>query len=117
MSAIVFPLLLQFALFYVFHHLKCCIFTGQNQAERKTESSIHKSVFSSSSIIKPSKDLPLGWEQHSKLLPGVNRGTDISSWSVEDVCHFVRNLPGCLDYVRTFKEEVIILYKSQFFIH
>ncbi|XP_052073604.1 lethal(3)malignant brain tumor-like protein 3 isoform X1 [Mytilus californianus] len=79
---------------------------GQNLAERKVESSIHKSVFSSS-IIKPSKDLPLGWEQHSKLLPGVNRGTDISSWSVEDVCHFVRNLPGCLDYVRTFKEEQI----------
>lgn len=75
--------------------------------DKSVDPAIHRSVFTSSSMLKPSKDLPLGWEKHSKLLPGIKRGSDISSWTVDDVCQFVRSLPGCLEYVRSFKEEQI----------
>lgn len=84
------------------------LFSASNE-DKSVDPAIHRSVFTSSSMLKPSKDLPLGWEKHSKLLPGIKRGSDISSWTVDDVCQFVRSLPGCLEYVRGFKEEVTLV--------
>ncbi|XP_060081009.1 lethal(3)malignant brain tumor-like protein 3 [Ylistrum balloti] len=72
-------------------------------------SGIHQSVFMSSMVPNPNKDLPLCWEQHSKLLPGVDKmkGSDVSSWNVDQVSQFVRSLPGCEEHAKAFKDEQI----------
>ncbi|OWF45744.1 lethal(3)malignant brain tumor-like protein 3 isoform X3 [Mizuhopecten yessoensis] len=70
---------------------------------------IHQSVFMSSMVPNPNKDLPLCWEQHSKLLPGVDKmkGSEVSSWNVDQVSQFVRSLPGCEEHAKAFKDEQI----------
>ncbi|XP_041359679.1 lethal(3)malignant brain tumor-like protein 3 isoform X2 [Gigantopelta aegis] len=70
---------------------------------------IHQSVFMSSMVPNPAKDLPLCWEQHSKLLPGVDkiRTSDVSKWSMDEVASFVHTLPGCKEQGKVFKEEQI----------
>lgn len=62
----------------------------------------------SAMLPSPAKDLPLCWEQHSKLLPGIDqhKANSVASWSVEDVSDFVKMLPGCDDLGKSFKEEV-----------
>ena len=70
---------------------------------------IHQSVFMSSMVPNPAKDLPLCWEQHSKLLPGVDkiRTSDVSKWTMDEVANFVHTLPGCREQGKVFKEEVM----------
>ncbi|KAK6188158.1 hypothetical protein SNE40_004401 [Patella caerulea] len=70
---------------------------------------IHQSVFQTYSIPNPSRDLPLCWEQHSKLLPGVDQlqSNDISKWTLTDVANFIQTLPGCENHGSKFVEEQI----------
>lgn len=70
---------------------------------------IHQSVFMSAMVSNPNKDLPLCWDQHSKLLPGVDRigGNDVTKWSIDQVTNFVKTLPGCEEQAKVFKEEQI----------
>lgn len=70
---------------------------------------VHKSVFMSSMAPSPSRDLPLCWEQHSKLLPGVDKisGDDVAQWKVDDVANFIKTLPGCVDLSKVFRDEHI----------
>ncbi|XP_023229938.1 uncharacterized protein LOC111630137 [Centruroides sculpturatus] len=72
-------------------------------------------IIQEESLFRPSSELPLCWEQHSKLLPGVCHiaGHMVSKWSIGQVADFVATLPGCEDKSRIFSEEVcliIILY-------
>ena len=55
------------------------------------------------------KDLPLCWDQHTKLLPVVNKysANDVMKWSSEQVAGFVNCLPGCSPQGKVFHEEVI----------
>ncbi|XP_013413836.1 lethal(3)malignant brain tumor-like protein 4 isoform X2 [Lingula anatina] len=70
---------------------------------------IHQSVFMPPSAPTPNKDMPLCWEQHSKLLPGVDKilGGQVAKWSIDDVANFIRTLPGCMEQANVFKEEQI----------
>ncbi|XP_064604758.1 lethal(3)malignant brain tumor-like protein 3 [Liolophura sinensis] len=70
---------------------------------------IHQSVFMSAMVPNPAKDLPLCWDQHSKLLPGVDKikGSQVASWSIQDVADFVKTLPGCEEQASVFTEEQI----------
>jgi len=62
----------------------------------------------SAMVPNPNKDFSLCWEQHSKLLPGVDQvcGSDVSKWTIDQVAQFVRTLPGCEDQGKVFKDEV-----------
>ena len=101
----------------------CPVFTGQYHAvvadsmecSSTTSSSsstfhqgIHQSVFMSAMVTSPSKDLPLCWDQHSKLLPGVEqyKARDVADWTTVDVADFVSTLPGCRELGGVFKEQV-----------
>ena len=55
------------------------------------------------------QDLPLCWDQHSKLLPVVNKYSvnDVMRWSSEQVAGFVNCLPGCNPHGKVFHEEVL----------
>ncbi|KAL3869479.1 hypothetical protein ACJMK2_042156 [Sinanodonta woodiana] len=68
---------------------------------------IHQSVFQSSFISLPQRDLPLCWEQHTKLLPGVDkiRGNDVATWTIDQVANFVKTLLGCEEQAKAFREE------------
>ncbi|XP_074643015.1 lethal(3)malignant brain tumor-like protein 4 isoform X2 [Tubulanus polymorphus] len=70
---------------------------------------IHQSIFMSAMIPNPTKDLPLCWEQHSKILPGVENihASEVSRWDTENVADFVRSLPGCSEQGQVFQEEQI----------
>ena len=70
---------------------------------------IHQSVFMSAMVPStPSRDLPLNWDQHSKLLPGVDthQAQDVAQWTSDEVAQFVEMLPGCEELARLFEEEV-----------
>nr|XP_006811109.1 PREDICTED: lethal(3)malignant brain tumor-like protein 3-like [Saccoglossus kowalevskii] len=70
---------------------------------------LHQSVFMSAMTPYPAKDLPLCWEQHSKLLPGVSdiTASEVSKWSTDQVSEFVKKLPGCEEHAQKFAEEQI----------
>ncbi|KAK3601541.1 hypothetical protein CHS0354_027682 [Potamilus streckersoni] len=70
---------------------------------------IHQSVFQSSFISLPQRDLPLCWEQHTKLLPGVDkiRGNDVANWTIDQVANFVKTLLGSEEQAKAFREEQI----------
>ncbi|KTG33670.1 hypothetical protein cypCar_00042920, partial [Cyprinus carpio] len=55
----------------------------------------------------PSRDLPLCWEQHCKLLPGVAgvQASRVSHWTAEEVADFIHSLPGCEEQSKQFREE------------
>ena len=78
-------------------------------AECVLREGIHQSVFMSSMLPSPSKDLPLCWEQHSKLLPGADQhcAADVTEWSTQKVAGFVGSLPGCEDLAEVFQDEVL----------
>ena len=69
---------------------------------------LHQSVFMSAMSPFPAKDLPLCWEQHSKLLPGVASisCSTVAKWTMDEVADFVRKLPGCLEHATKFSDEV-----------
>ncbi|XP_069743097.1 lethal(3)malignant brain tumor-like protein 3 isoform X2 [Narcine bancroftii] len=53
--------------------------------------------------------LPLCWEQHSKLLPGVAGITarKVAKWTIDEVSDFILSLPGCEEQAKAFKHEQI----------
>ncbi|XP_051543435.1 lethal(3)malignant brain tumor-like protein 4 isoform X2 [Myxocyprinus asiaticus] len=81
-------------------------------SERNMDSlqqALHQSVFLSAMSAHPSRDLPLCWEQHCKLLPGVAgvQASRVAHWSVEEVADFIHSLPGCEEQAKQFREEQI----------
>uniref|UniRef100_A0A4W3HZJ4 Lethal(3)malignant brain tumor-like protein 1 n=1 Tax=Callorhinchus milii TaxID=7868 RepID=A0A4W3HZJ4_CALMI len=73
------------------------------------QQALHQSVFMSAMSAHPARDLPLCWEQHCKLLPGVVnfQASKVSKWSTDEVANFVQTLPGCDQQAKIFKEEQI----------
>lgn len=96
---------------------------------------VYPSLFMSALSSQSDRTLSLCWEQHCKLLPGVQgiHANQVAAWSVEEVgkpyrhiCfpfagrfvyfkpdvfalqvfRFVQNLIGCEEQARVFKEEV-----------
>ncbi|XP_033097983.1 lethal(3)malignant brain tumor-like protein 4 [Anneissia japonica] len=70
---------------------------------------LHQSVFMSAMSPHPVRDLPLCWEQHTKLLPGVSEipTSIVTKWNQSDVSEFVSRLPGCTEHAKKFAEEQI----------
>ena len=56
----------------------------------------------------PKTEVPLCWDQHSKLLPGVTniQGNDVGRWNIDQVAGFVNTLPGCEEQAKLFQEQV-----------
>ncbi|KAJ8010615.1 hypothetical protein DPEC_G00076910 [Dallia pectoralis] len=73
------------------------------------QQALHQSVFLSAMSAHPGRDLPLCWEQHCKLLPGVAgvQAGRVAHWTVDEVADFIHSLPGCHDQAKQFKEEQI----------
>uniref|UniRef100_A0A3B4AMD6 Lethal(3)malignant brain tumor-like protein 1 n=1 Tax=Periophthalmus magnuspinnatus TaxID=409849 RepID=A0A3B4AMD6_9GOBI len=70
---------------------------------------VYPSLFMSALSGQSDRSLSLCWEQHCKLLPGV-QGIDasqVAAWTVDEVFMFVQNLIGCEEQARLFKEEMI----------
>ena len=69
---------------------------------------IHQSVFMSGMMPTSGRDLPLCWEQHSLLLPGVKdyKSKDVTLWSTQQVAKFVATLPGCGEVSNIFLDQV-----------
>ncbi|XP_029778541.1 lethal(3)malignant brain tumor-like protein 4 isoform X3 [Suricata suricatta] len=97
------------------HPIGWCDITGhplevpyQYSAEQ-TQQALQQSVFMSSMSAHPFRDLPLGREQHCKLLPGVAniQAGEVARWSVDEVAEFVQSLLGCEDHAKCFKKEQI----------
>ncbi|KAG9276255.1 lethal(3)malignant brain tumor-like protein 4 isoform X1 [Astyanax mexicanus] len=81
-------------------------------AERNVDSlqqALHQSVFLSAMSAHPGRDLPLCWEQHCKLLPGVAgvQASRVADWTVQEVADFIHSLPGCEEQAKQFREEQI----------
>ncbi|XP_036906217.1 lethal(3)malignant brain tumor-like protein 4 isoform X2 [Sturnira hondurensis] len=55
-------------------------------AAEQTQRALHESVFMASLSTQPSRDLPLGREQHCKLLPGVAdiQADEVARWTVDE---------------------------------
>lgn len=70
---------------------------------------IHQSVFMSTVSPTPSQEQPPFWEQHAKLLPGVDHlgGNEVKKWSIDQVAGFVATLPGCREQEKVFREQQI----------
>lgn len=79
------------------------------KAQNNLQTQLHQSVFMSAMSPHPAKDLPLCWEQHAKLLPGISDldYTTVAKWNEQEVADFVRKLPGCKDHASKFAEEQI----------
>uniref|UniRef100_A0AAR2L9Q8 SAM domain-containing protein n=1 Tax=Pygocentrus nattereri TaxID=42514 RepID=A0AAR2L9Q8_PYGNA len=73
------------------------------------QQALHQSVFLSAMSAHPGRDLPLCWEQHCKLLPGVAgvQASRVADWTVEEVADFIHSLPGCEEQAKQFREEQI----------
>ncbi|RXM37050.1 Lethal(3)malignant brain tumor-like protein 1 [Acipenser ruthenus] len=73
------------------------------------QQALHQSVFLSAMSAQPNRDLPLCWEQHCKLLPGVAgvQASRVAHWTADEVASFVHSLPGCEEQAKQFKEEQI----------
>ncbi|MED6250274.1 Lethal(3)malignant brain tumor-like protein 1 [Ataeniobius toweri] len=68
---------------------------------------MYPSLFMSALSGQSDRTLSLCWEQHCKLLPGVQgiHASQVATWSVDEVFRFVQNLIGCEEQARLFKEE------------
>uniref|UniRef100_A0A6Q2Z3W4 Lethal(3)malignant brain tumor-like protein 1 n=1 Tax=Esox lucius TaxID=8010 RepID=A0A6Q2Z3W4_ESOLU len=77
--------------------------------QRTYQKGICPSLFMSALSGHPDRTLSLCWEQHCKLLPGVQgiHATQVAAWTVEEVFGFVQNLTGCEEQACVFKEEMI----------
>uniref|UniRef100_A0A4W3HZL1 Lethal(3)malignant brain tumor-like protein 1 n=1 Tax=Callorhinchus milii TaxID=7868 RepID=A0A4W3HZL1_CALMI len=86
-----------------------CSFKPRNLSVDSMQQALHQSVFMSAMSAHPARDLPLCWEQHCKLLPGVVnfQASKVSKWSTDEVANFVQTLPGCDQQAKIFKEEQI----------
>uniref|UniRef100_A0A8C7KWT1 L3MBTL histone methyl-lysine binding protein 4 n=1 Tax=Oncorhynchus kisutch TaxID=8019 RepID=A0A8C7KWT1_ONCKI len=73
------------------------------------QQALHQSVFLSAMSAHPGRDLPLCWEQHCKLLPGVAgvQASRVAHWTAEEVADFIHSLHGCDEQAKQFKEEQI----------
>ena len=89
------------------------IFLFLSDPQSNLQSQLHQSVFMSAMSPHPAKDLPLCWEQHSKLLPGVANlsASTVAKWTMDEVADFVRKLPGCQEHASKFADEVRKIYK------
>ncbi|XP_035475580.1 lethal(3)malignant brain tumor-like protein 4 isoform X3 [Scophthalmus maximus] len=77
--------------------------------ESSLQAVLHHSVFLSAMSPQPGRDLSLCWEQHGKLLPGVEgvQRERVRHWTVQQVSDFVESLPGCEKQAIQFREEQI----------
>ncbi|EGW09820.1 Lethal(3)malignant brain tumor-like 4 protein, partial [Cricetulus griseus] len=68
-----------------------------------------RSIFMASMSAHPFRDLPLGFKQHQKLLPGVAgiQASQVAGWTVDEVAEFVQSLLGCEEHAKCFKKEQI----------
>ncbi|XP_031440079.1 lethal(3)malignant brain tumor-like protein 4 [Clupea harengus] len=84
------------------------VITGERNAD-SLQQALHQSVFLSAMSAHPSRDLPLCWEQHCKLLPGVAgvQASLVAHWTVDEVADFIHSLPGCVEQAKQFREEQI----------
>ena len=91
----------------------CDVATSGSLYER-----VHESVFQPLLAIRSTaRDLPVGWDEHSRLLPGVDKYTvdEVSTWNVDKVSQFVASLPGCNDIAKHFANEVSDIYCREAF--
>nr|XP_015095466.1 lethal(3)malignant brain tumor-like protein 4 isoform X1 [Vicugna pacos]XP_031546086.1 lethal(3)malignant brain tumor-like protein 4 isoform X1 [Vicugna pacos] len=81
----------------------------REHSAQRTQQVLHLSVFTSALSAQPFRVLPLGREQHRKLLPGVAdvRAGEVAQWTVDEVVEFVRSLLGCEEHAKCFKKEQI----------
>uniref|UniRef100_A0A8C6PVW2 Lethal(3)malignant brain tumor-like protein 1 n=1 Tax=Nothobranchius furzeri TaxID=105023 RepID=A0A8C6PVW2_NOTFU len=82
--------------------------TQQRDYQNMSSEGVYPSLFISALSGQSDRTLSLCWEQHCKLLPGVQgiHASQVATWSVEEVFMFVQNLIGCEEQARLFKEEV-----------
>ncbi|XP_048858033.1 lethal(3)malignant brain tumor-like protein 4 isoform X3 [Brienomyrus brachyistius] len=73
------------------------------------QQTLHQSIFLSAMTAHPSRELPLCWEQHCKLLPGVVGvpASRVALWTVDEVTNFIHSLPGCEEPSKQFQDEQI----------
>lgn len=70
---------------------------------------VHDSIFQPLLVVrKPQRDLPLGWDDHVRVLSDLDRYTadEVTMWSVDRVAEFISTLPGCADIGKLFANEV-----------
>ncbi|XP_034551470.1 lethal(3)malignant brain tumor-like protein 1 isoform X1 [Notolabrus celidotus] len=81
----------------------------QRDYQNLTSEGMYPSLFMSALSSQSDRTLSLCWEQHCKLLPGVEgiHANQVAGWGIEEVFRFVQNLIGCEDQARLFKEEMI----------
>ena len=74
----------------------------------QAQSIAHNSVFAPPTTLHPYHDLPLGWQQSSKLLDtcqGVNV-SDVAGWDKDRVAEFVTSLTGNETCGSAFQQQV-----------
>ncbi|XP_023187582.1 lethal(3)malignant brain tumor-like protein 1 isoform X1 [Xiphophorus maculatus] len=81
----------------------------QRDYQNMSAEGVYPSLFMSALTGQSDRTLSLCWEQHCKLLPGVQgiHASQVAAWSVDEVFRFVQNLIGCEEQARLFKEEMI----------
>ncbi|XP_014896809.1 lethal(3)malignant brain tumor-like protein 1 isoform X2 [Poecilia latipinna] len=81
----------------------------QRDYQNMSSEGVYPSLFMSALTGQSDRTLSLCWEQHCKLLPGVQgiHASQVAAWSVDEVFRFVQNLIGCEEQARLFKEEMI----------
>nr|XP_020040815.1 lethal(3)malignant brain tumor-like protein 4 [Castor canadensis] len=89
--------------------VKCLQEVNQEYSAEQTQQALHQSVFMTSMSAHPFQDLPLGREQHCKLLPGVAdiQASQVARWTVDEVAEFIQSLLGCEEHAKCFKKEQI----------
>ncbi|XP_020493809.2 lethal(3)malignant brain tumor-like protein 1 [Labrus bergylta] len=81
----------------------------QRDYQNLSSEGMYPSLFMSALSGQSDRTLSLCWEQHCKLLPGVQgiHASQVAGWDIEEVFRFVQNLIGCEEQARLFKEEMI----------